>query len=812
MSYLNLAERIRLRFDRKKVGSPTLNSQPGAHTGATRQYIPGYSDSNIVFLNTSTGNDGNTGASIAQAKLTYAAAATAAGSTKKIRVVNNGAALAVDITKPTEMTRGVSGTISGSLTTPVNTFTQAGTPSFGADGVGDISWSRSLSKWVAVAANGKIAYSPDGNVWTQATTPSFGSSTIRGVAWSDSLSLYVAVAASSKIATSSDGNTWTQASGATGGNLYSVCWSAELAIFVAVGAIGAVIYSSDGVSWNTAINSVFSGIIIQSVCWSPELTLFVAVGESGLIGYSSDGINWTTAATPSFGTTTINCVAWSSQISKFIAGADAGKLAYSSDGDVWTQSGTPSFGADGIQSICMAPEISKIVAGGESGKIAYSSDGNVWTQIGTPSFGADTIFAMAYSPLLNKISAGGSAGKLAYSTAYQYTISASTAGFTITAVNYSGTMTLYNCTVVVPGFSNVISLNACRVTESGCHISSNTTSVLSTLFEGDLSITGAPSIANAIDINSNTITGYLRLYNSSATSFERLRDNLIEGGLYAKYSVLVTSGNIRGTRTNTIVTRAVSFSDPVFVDTTDYKLQRVTNGDAQDSPLVNASAYYVNEQGQPRDFGAWSYDDSTLPYAYKQSFFLYKPKDTGIIPEKQPAAAADQGMDGTWDAVNEPMRATEYLTLKYGAGVPLDHITCQDILESLTDLTCEISLDPDRSDPTSTIQVNGAHAVGDCILNIDASTTIKAGMILTIGAYKYYILYCYPSTSPTKLILHQALLSSVADNLVITPQEPTTFGTYQYLPQSRQIPRPQSNETEYVNGATFKFVRQYPQL
>lgn len=811
MSYLDLTQRIRLRFDRKKVGSPTLNSQPGAHTGTSRLYIPGYSDSNIVYLDTVSGNDANSGATELLAKLTYASAATAAGSTKKIRVINSGAALAVDITKPTEMKRGILGTISGSLTTPVNTFTQAATPSFGADGITEIAWSPKLSKWVAVGANGKIGHSTDGNTYTQATTPSFGSSTIRGVCWCDKLNIFVAVGASSKIATSSDGITWTQASGATGGNLYYVCWSPELSLFVATGALGAVIYSSDGVTWSTSGTTIFNGVIVNEVCWSPTLSLFVAVAESGLIGYSSDGINWTAAGTPSFSTSTIYTVAWIPFLSKFVAGGASGKLAYSSDGNVWTQAGTPSFGADGITSISYAPEISKVVAGGENGKIAYSSDGNVYTQIGTPSFGADTIYGLSYAPSLGKMAAGGSAGKLAYSAGYQYAVSADVAGFTLTAVSYSGTIGLYNCTMTLPTFSNAITLKACRITETGAHITNNTVTLFGNLFEGDLSLTSIPSSQNAVSIDANTITGALRIYNSSQTSYERLRDNIIEGGFSASYAVIVTSGNIRGTRTNATCTRAVSFSDPVFVDTTDYKLKRITNGDSQDSPLLNASAYYVNEQGQPRDFGAWSYDDSTLSYEYKRAFYLLKPSATGIRPEKQPAASADQGLDGTWDAVNEPTRATEYLTLQYGTGVPVDHVTTQDLLESLTDLTCEISLDPHLSDPDTDITVNGAHAVGDCVLNIDASTTIKAGMVLTIGAYSYYILYVYPTTSPTKLILHQALLSTVADNLVITPQEPTTYGTYQYIPQSRQIPRPQSNETEYVNGVVFKFVRQYPQ-
>lgn len=818
MSYLNLAERIRLRFDRKKVGSPTLNSQPGAHTGATRQYIPGYSDSNIVYLDTVSGLDANSGATPVLAKLTYASAATAAGTTKKIRVVNDGAALAVNITKPTEMTVGVSGTIAGSLTTPVDTFTQAGTPSYAGDAVYAVAWCGGLSKFVSGGSVNKIAYSSDGNVWTQASIPNFTGMTVLATCWSNKLAMAVAVGGR-RINYSTNLDTWTNAYETTVTNnaIRGVCWSNELGLFVAVGdnglegfSVGAVYYSANGIDWETAQDTSFGNFAIYGVCWSDELSLFVAVGDNGMIAYSSDGKTWTQAATPSFGTSFILGVTYCASIGKFVAVGD-GKIAYSSDGNIWTQAATPSFGASVVYNVSWSPSLGRAVAVGASGKIAYSSDGNVWTQAGTPSFGATNINNVCWSSLLGKFAAVADAGKLAISTAYGVTISGSLAGFTVQAVQYSGTITAYNCTFGELGTTAALSLASCRV-EYDSHVSNNTLSITNSLFRGLLSITAAPSTILSVKINSNTIARALQIWNSSATSFEQIRDNIVESGFYASYIVLVSSGNIRGTRTNTTCTRAVSFSDPVFVDTTDYKLQRVTNGDAQDSPLINASAYYVNEQGQPRDFGAWSYDDSTLPYEYKRSFYLLKPKETGIRPEKQPAASADQGLDGTWDSVNEPTRATEYLTLQYGSGVPVDHITTQDLLESLTDLTCEISLDPQLSDPNSTITVNGNHSIGEVVLNIDASTTIKAGMVLTIGAYKYYILYSYPSTSPTKLILHQALLSSVADNLVITPEEPTTFGTYQYIPQSRQIPRPQSNETEYVNGASFKFVRQYPQL
>lgn len=183
-----------------KRGTPVLDSQPGAHTGATRKSIPGYSESLVVFLNTSTGNDGNTGASIAQAVLTPGQAQTLAGTTKKIRLVNS-ATLTANMTKPIEATIGTTSTIaSASMTAPVNVWTQAGTPSFGGVGISAVTWAEGLSKFIA--GGGTIAYSSDGNTWTQAA-----SGTATAIKWFPDLAIAIAVQGR-YIKTSTDANTW----------------------------------------------------------------------------------------------------------------------------------------------------------------------------------------------------------------------------------------------------------------------------------------------------------------------------------------------------------------------------------------------------------------------------------------------------------------------------------------------------------------------------------------------------------------------------------------------------------------------------
>ncbi len=106
---------------RAKANSETSAAKPYALL-VDDFYIPGYSSSNVIYLDTVSGNDSNDGSTELLAKLTYASAATAAGSTKKIRVINDGAILTNNITKPTEAKAGIVASITGDQT-PLDTWT-----------------------------------------------------------------------------------------------------------------------------------------------------------------------------------------------------------------------------------------------------------------------------------------------------------------------------------------------------------------------------------------------------------------------------------------------------------------------------------------------------------------------------------------------------------------------------------------------------------------------------------------------------------------------------------------------------------------
>jgi hypothetical protein len=808
MSFLHLADKIRLRFGRYKVGAPTTNSQPGAHTGNSRQYIPGYSDSNIVYLDTVSGNDANDGSTELLAKLTYASAATAAGSTKKIRVINDGATLSTNITKPTEMKWGVSGTIAPA-TSALATWAQASAPSFGATDVYCVA-ANDAGRIVAGGGSGKLAYSDDGgDTWTQGT--GLAASEINDVIYDRYYGKWYA-ASSRSVLISSDGAAWVSYGLPAIGVFNAVVSNHQGAVHL-MGASAQVFVSYDG---QTFAESGYDNITLDSTKeWAKAIyneseSRYVAglASSSGTVHtlyYSADAVTWTACTVPSFVGSLNAGVYAPTGITVFVAGGGAALV--SSDGITFTAN---SSGVATPYSVAYSPAHSKFIIVGASGNATFSADYTAGNTSFTSSFGSTTIYDAAYDKKSGRLIAVGFSGKIARSNAVAANVQASIAGFTLTECGFSSGVSLYSCTANELTATNTISLYACRARSAW--IDADTITVFASLFEGDVSLTATPASANAVAINCNTFAGNVYLYNSSATGYEQIRDNVIVGDFTASFAAPMLSGNLQGTNTNGILAKAVTLSDPAFVNTTDYKLKRLTNGDSQDSPLCNAAVYYVNEQGQPRDMGAWSEDDSENAIDYRYSYFIDKPAGNGIRPQKIVAASADQGMDGTWDSVNEPERASEYLTITYSAAVSREHVVIQDLLESLIDMTCEVSLTPDLSDPDTAVTVNGNHSIGDIVLNIDASSTIKAGMVLPIGGVNYFILYTASGSSPTKLVLHKPLESAVSDNTVITPQEPAAYGTYQYIPQSREIPRPTKMETDYVNGVSFKFVRQYPQV
>lgn len=805
-------QQMQFSYDRRRTSTLTLDEQPGAHTGATRKYIPGYSDSNIIFLNTSTGNDGLDGTSIANAKLTYASAVTAAGTTKKIRLVNS-ATLTSNITKPTEATIGTTSTIaSSSLTAPVDTWTQAGTPSFGTSTVQSVTWSPKLSKYLAVASSAaKAAYSTDGNTWIQSSTPSFVG---QEIAWCEYLGIGV-YCGTGNIGTTVDGITYETVLTDSINPLYnSIAVSNDLRCIVvagnsqAAGQLGArYAYSVDAETWETGHITPFGNDYVLSIAYSQPIQRFIVGGNNGKLAYSDDGRTWFTPTTNPISTgTQVVGITYCSSIGKYAAVCLDSTIAYSTDGDTWTMAATPAFVADLPTYVTHSDELGVFVAVSDTGDIAYSTDGNTWTIAATPSYGGTNISGICYSPLLGKFVAVGQSGKIAYSTAFATTISAAVAGFSIQAVQYSGTVTAYNCTLKQPGTTAALSLDACRVTESGSHISNNAVTSRATLYEGDRHLTCTPASQNAIDLNLDTWGGTFYIYNASQTGYERIRDCLGNGPIVANYPVTVGGrANVEGTSVNVLFDAEVTHNDPRFVDETDYKLEFQTNGYTRNSFAAARSNIYFNSAGDARDIGAWSYVESAVSHYYAKTEVMYKGE---ISHGLEFALNEQQGDSGVVSVYGNTRRVKEVITITYGTTYDREKAIFEYML-TLQDKGVKIQLDAEWNDNAGTVVVNGNQAAGVEFLTVD-STTYYEGMWLTISGEQYWVMRASPTPSAaTKLILDRPLEDAVLDNDVIVRNYPAGAGEYQFSgPMNLTMKRVHPTALQgYYSGFQIRLVR-----
>ena len=759
-----------LAYDRKRTSTLTLDSEPGAHTGNSRQYIPGYSDSNIVYLDTVSGNDANSGASEVLAKLTYASAATAAGTTKKIRVINNGAALSTNITKPTEMKRGVSGTISSSLTAPVASLTAAATPAWTSGKPERVTWSPKLGKWYGVGST-EIVSSSDGDVWTLEETIS-GATGYR-IFWSQAHERLYVLCTAGKLLYSSDGSTFTTQTIGTS-ILGAIAYSESLGLY-ALGSLGYIYYSTDGLSWEsvqiTTDNGISAGVFADGA--------FVFFNGNGELFYSTDGVNW--AKTNPLNGYEVTALTYMDNVSLFIAGDADGEIWSSANGTTWTSRRSPTgtcFDAEYITEtgVCVVCDTGRV--------LSYSTNGTSWTSTAAlAAYGAsDEIRGVSYSPMRGRIiTVGGNDGATtrinAYGPLYANTISANVAGFTIQAVQYSGTITAYNCTMKQPGTTANLSLNACRVTEAGSHISSNTAGSRATLFDGDRYTTCTPAAQNDIDCNLDTVGGTWYIYNASATGFERVRDCLVTDGMIANFNVTVGGrANIQGDSENILIDAEVTTDDPKFVDTTDYKLQFQTNGYARNSLAAGRSAIYFNSAGSPRDIGAWSYVESAISYYFAKSAVLYKGQ---ITHATERVTTEQQGDSGVITVFGNKHRVKEILTIEYGPTKELDRAPFE-YLDTIDDKGVKLIIDAEWESNAGTVTVNGNQSADSEFLTVD-SCIYYNGMWVTVAGKRYWIMRASPSnTAATKLILDRSLEDAVTDNQVLVTNYPPGVGEFQY--------------------------------
>ncbi len=158
----------------------------------------------------------------------------------------------------------------------------------------DVCWSRSLGKFVAVAAfdNNKIMKSSDGTTWVGVTVTA---RQWRGVCWAEELGLFVAVASDgtsgggtgvNQIMTSPDADTWTMHAAPSARQWFAICWAAEVGLLCAVAIDGTnvaqIMTSPNATDWTLSPSP--SAQSWRCVCWAAARSYFFAAAHDGAVG------------------------------------------------------------------------------------------------------------------------------------------------------------------------------------------------------------------------------------------------------------------------------------------------------------------------------------------------------------------------------------------------------------------------------------------------------------------------------------------------------------------------------------------------
>lgn len=202
----------------------------------------------------------------------------------------------------------------------------------------DITWSTSLSLFVAVGNSGIIKSSPDGITWTSHTDPNSGA-TYHGVIYSTTASKFVAVSSDGKVATSPDGLTWTAQTPSAANAWYALADNGTVIVAVGQtsGAANQVMTSPDGVTWTARTAS--SNRQWASVTFGNSLFVASSIdGTANAIMTSPDGTTWTTRTTDGGGSPAWNQVIYMPELGMFGGvSASGGSTQYltSFDGVNW---------------------------------------------------------------------------------------------------------------------------------------------------------------------------------------------------------------------------------------------------------------------------------------------------------------------------------------------------------------------------------------------------------------------------------------------------------------------------------------------
>lgn len=851
---MNLSSDIKRRMTihalQKRIGDPTEEVLPGAHTGASKELFE-TNPSLIVFVNFATGDDGTGDGTSGNPFKTYSKGVAEIGATSKTTLewqTTDEIGTSEEITVPTQTSIGIISVLGGG---GLNVWAQATTPSFGGSRITAID-TDSAGKWVAVGLDGKIGTSTDdGDTWSQVSSALPGSSTISSVA-TDSAGNWLAGANLGKISLSSDnGDSWALSATSVFGSASVVAIATDSAgNWVAAASDGIIaISSNNGATWTLATDTAI--IIAPAAITTDSSGKWILVGGGGKVAISSDnGDTWVLSGTVVFGLDIISSVKTDS-LGNWVAVTFNDKIGFSSDnGSTWTLSATTVFSGAGVAGLD-TDSLGKWMAAGGLGRIAISSDnGLTWILVALPSFGATSIDAITTDSDGAWVAVGLS-GKIGLNIGGE--IAANVCGFSITdplVVSVSGLIFLQvsmsiDKTCITSALDILIKKSSLTSIESDAVVIVFDELILTNSFlqakaagKRALKITGAAAAPGDIRLEFNSFLASINTEtaieidnDTGGAGNELLQNNIIEGGVIATETVnpfTIESGNIRGSiDAGVLLSSQVSSSDPLFISTSDFRLQRESGYSdtvtaAFDSPLVEAARDHatalINHQvtsGLNRDYGCFSYDDDSVSAQFTISTEMDRPNGVKFRPVNR--AKVYDGVSGVYDIFNDTERRGEKLTLSWMKGISDTDIAFFDLIETAVNTTIFLALDPTELITQPSVTIDGAHAVGEVVINI-ASTQIFTGSSMILSEdNRQFIMYGLNAANAkavenvVKLVLAEPLKEALTDAQLVPMVLPFGTGEYIYLPSENPgFTRQHDSSRKLLKGFSVNLIRKKP--
>jgi len=204
------------------------------------------------------------------------------------------------------------------------------------------------TEFLAVGANARISFSPNGIRWTGHRLhdnsgygeTNFHGQNIRAATFAPGATgagRFVIAGDGGRAMFRWDGDHWRQGDGfGSGRRIYAVAWgnTGGHGTIIAVGNHGSVYVADEGIgrmSWQRVSDSTFGAESVRAAAFGNDV--FVIGGHGGRMAFSNNGRNWTRVEYSVFGSSGVLGIAFGA--GRFVAVGHDGKMAQSVDGENW---------------------------------------------------------------------------------------------------------------------------------------------------------------------------------------------------------------------------------------------------------------------------------------------------------------------------------------------------------------------------------------------------------------------------------------------------------------------------------------------